>query len=72
MVQCIRKQKGSERGLKKIFMTKDIKEGKTMKQTKANIYAAYGIEYDAAQDKIYHNYFGWIPALLINGNDKLG
>ena len=43
-----------------------------MKQTKANVYAEYGIKYDAAQNKIYHNYFGWIPALLINGNDKLG
>lgn len=43
-----------------------------MKQTKANIYNQYGIKYDAEQSKIYHNYFGWIPALLINGNDKLG
>lgn len=43
-----------------------------MKQTKANIYNQYGIQYDAAQNKVYHNYFGWIPALLINGNDKLG
>lgn len=43
-----------------------------MKQTKSTIYATYGIKYDAAQNKIYHNYFGWIPALLINGNDKLG
>lgn len=43
-----------------------------MRQTKAAIYNQYGIKFDAAQNKIYHNYFGWIPALLINGNDKLG
>lgn len=41
-----------------------------MKQSKANIYKQYGIEY--ANGKIYHPVFGWINPLLINGNAKLG
>ena len=43
-----------------------------MKQTKEQIYSAYGIMYDRKTEKIYHPYFGWIRTLLINGNDKLG
>ena len=43
-----------------------------MKQTKEQIYSAYGIMYDRKTEKIFHPYFGWIRTLLINGNDKLG
>lgn len=43
-----------------------------MKQTKEQIYSAYGIKYDRKQEKIYHPVLGWIRTLLINGNDKLG
>lgn len=41
-----------------------------MKETKKAIYAAFGIEYN--NGKINYPVFGWRPALLINGNDKLG
>lgn len=43
-----------------------------MKQTKKDIYAAYGISYDRKVEKIYHNTLGWIKPILINGNGKLG
>lgn len=43
-----------------------------MKQSKSTIYEQYGIQYDAASQKIYNPLFGWIKPLLINGNDKLG
>ena len=38
--------------------------------SKRAIYAEFGIEYRSG--KIYHDEFGWINPLLINGNAKLG
>lgn len=40
------------------------------KETKKDIFARYGIEYE--NGRINYPVFGWRPALLINGNDKLG
>ena len=42
------------------------------KQTKRDIYARYGIEYDPKTGKIDAPLFGWVRPLLINGNGKLG
>ena len=39
--------------------------------TKKDIYARYGIEYDG-NGHIYHNVLGWIPCVLIDGNEKIG
>lgn len=41
-----------------------------MKQSKKDIYAAFGIEYKAGY--INSPVFGWVRPLLINGNKKLG
>lgn len=41
-----------------------------MKTSKKAIYAKYGIEYKSG--KIYHEHFGYIPEMLINGNSKIG
>ena len=41
-----------------------------MKQTKKDVYAAYGIEY--RKGKILAPVYGWINPILINGNAKLG
>ena len=43
-----------------------------MKQSKKDIYAAFGIEYNAETGKILAPRFGWISPLLIDGNTKLG
>lgn len=40
------------------------------KLSKKDIYAAFGIRYQAG--KIYHPVFGWIAPLLKNGNEKVG
>lgn len=39
--------------------------------TKKEIYASYGIEFDG-KGHIYHSRFGWIPCLLVDGNEKIG
>lgn len=39
--------------------------------TKKDIYASYGIQYDG-KGHIFHQAYGWIPCLLIDGNDKIG
>lgn len=41
------------------------------KLTKKEIYAEYGIVYDG-NNHIYHEKFGFIPCLLVNGNSKIG
>lgn len=38
--------------------------------SKRSIYAKYGIEYK--NNKIFHPVLGWVPELLIDGNDKIG
>lgn len=40
------------------------------KASKKDIYAEYGIQFE--NGKIYHEKFGWINPLLIDGNSKLG
>ena len=40
------------------------------KASKKDIYNQYGIKYESG--KIYHDKFGWISPLLIDGNSKLG
>ena len=40
------------------------------KQTKKEIYSEFGIEFDGKQIKAPE--FGFIPPLLINGNEKIG
>lgn len=40
------------------------------KESKADIYRSYGIEYKSG--KIYHEEFGHIPCLLVDGNEKIG
>lgn len=39
--------------------------------TKKDIYASYGIKFDG-NGHIYHDVLGWIPLLLVNGNEKIG
>jgi len=39
-------------------------------KSKKDIYSAFGIEYQSG--KIYHSEFGFIPTLLVDGNQKLG
>lgn len=39
--------------------------------TKKDIYASYGIEYDTESEKILSP-IGYVPALLIDGNEKIG
>ena len=43
-----------------------------MKETKAMIYARYGIDYDTKTGKILAPVFGWIRPLLVDGNAKIG
>lgn len=43
-----------------------------MKQTKKEIYAEFGIEYEPKTGKIKAPIFGWIRPLLVNGNAKIG
>lgn len=38
--------------------------------TKKEIYARHGIKFESG--KIYHEEFGYIPELLVNGNSKIG
>lgn len=40
------------------------------RETKAEIFARHGIKYK--DGKIYHDVFGWIPKLIVNGNEKIG
>ena len=38
--------------------------------SKKEIYKEYGIEYKAG--KIYSGLFGFVPEMLVNGNEKIG
>ena len=38
--------------------------------SKRSVYASYGIDYK--NNKIFHPVLGWIPELLIDGNEKIG
>lgn len=49
-----------------------VNDKKQKNESKKDIYARYGIEYDPKKEKILAPIFGWIRPLLINGNDKLG
>lgn len=42
-----------------------------MKLTKKDIYRKHGIEFDG-NGHIYHSKYGFIPCLLVNGNEKIG
>ena len=39
--------------------------------TKKDIYKQYGIDFDG-NGHIYHNKYGWISCLLVDGNEKIG
>lgn len=41
-----------------------------MRVTKKDIYKSYGIEFQ--DNRIKAPFFGWIPTLLVNGNEKIG
>lgn len=42
-----------------------------MKQpTRKEVFASYNIPFDG--NKIYHDILGWIPLLIVDGNDKIG
>lgn len=41
-----------------------------MKINKTKIYNKYGIEFKSG--KIFHPFFGYIPEMLVNGNEKIG
>ena len=43
-----------------------------MKLTKKEIYAKHGIIYDTKTQKIEAPIFGFIPPVLVNGNEKIG
>ena len=43
-----------------------------MKLTKKEIYAKHGIIYDTKTQKIESPIFGFIPPILVNGNEKIG
>ena len=53
--------------------TLDKERKHTMRTTKKDIYASYGIQYRTRDNKIFSPLLGqWIPRLLVNGNKKIG